>query len=55
MDRIGIKTRVITRYHAPQTCTACGGAGGAAVVESDGKVIIHAWKPCSACSGSGQR
>lgn len=55
MDRIGINLRVITCYHAPQTCTACNGAGGATVVESSGKTIIRFWQPCSACGGSGQR
>ena len=55
MDRIGISLRMITRFHAPQTCSACGGSGGAHVIETSGGKTLHSWKPCHACGGSGQR
>ncbi len=55
MDRIGIKARAITCYHAPQTCTACGGAKGATVTETSGGVTRSWWRSCGACNGSGQR
>jgi hypothetical protein len=55
MDRIGIKTRAITRFHTPQTCGGCGGAKGSTVTETSGGVTRSYWKNCAACGSSGQR
>ncbi|MDI5971880.1 hypothetical protein POF50_021515 [Streptomyces sp. SL13] len=55
MDRIGITARAITCFHAPQTCTTCGGSGGSSTTETSGGVTRSYWQNCAACGGSGQR
>ncbi|MDI5971857.1 hypothetical protein POF50_021400 [Streptomyces sp. SL13] len=47
--------RVITCFHAPQSCTACRGSGGSTTTETVNGVTRSQWQSCDACNGSGQR